>query len=228
VNDPDRFKLLFGPYRTPRFRYGERVLCDVRGLVVICGLTDSSIPWLICRGIGRSTGRTSLVVFDDLAIAIRRESAQAVAHHWGVSVVTVSKWRRLLDVEPNNRGTLRLRQKYANEPATRNGLRKAQGKAQDPERNRKISEARQGKPRPHGLMRNLHEGNRGRKASQETRRKLSDAHKARGTLPPAAGKSWQPWEDELLNTLSDKEVVQRTGRTTVVVYRRRGKLKVRR
>jgi hypothetical protein len=50
VQDTDRFRLLFGPYRTPPFRYGQRVLCDVRGLVVVCGLTDASIPWLVCRG----------------------------------------------------------------------------------------------------------------------------------------------------------------------------------
>jgi hypothetical protein len=185
MNDLDRFKLLFGPYRTPRFRYGERVLCDVRGLVAVCGLSDASIPWLVCRGIGKSSGRTSLVVFDDLAIAIRRESAQAVAHHWGVSVVTVSKWRRLLDVPQNNRGTLRLRQKYAKEPAIRDGLRKAQSKAQDPERNQKIADARRGKPRPPGMMKQLHDANRGRKASAETRRKLSEAHKRRGTRPPS-------------------------------------------
>jgi hypothetical protein len=43
----DRFKLLFGPYRTPPFRYGQRVTCQVRGLVVVCGLTDASIPWPI-------------------------------------------------------------------------------------------------------------------------------------------------------------------------------------
>jgi hypothetical protein len=35
VNDPDRFQLLFGPYRTPRFRNVERVTCQVRGSWVI-------------------------------------------------------------------------------------------------------------------------------------------------------------------------------------------------
>jgi hypothetical protein len=51
MTDPDRFQLLFGPYRTPPFRYGQRVLCDVRGL------SDASIPWLICRGTGRAASR---------------------------------------------------------------------------------------------------------------------------------------------------------------------------
>ena len=59
MHDADRFKLRFGPYRAPPFRYGQRVLCEVRGLVAVCGLTDASIPWPICCGIGRSSGRTS-------------------------------------------------------------------------------------------------------------------------------------------------------------------------
>jgi hypothetical protein len=225
MTDPDRVKLLFGPSRTPPFRCGQRVLCEARGLVVVCGLTDASIPWLVCRGIGKSSGRTSLVVFDDLAVAIRRESAQAVAHQWGVSDVTVSKWRRLLDVPQNNQGTLRLRREYAKEPGVKDGLRKAQARAQAPERRRKIAEARKDKPRPPGLMKTMHEANRGRKASAQTRRKQSEAHKSRGTWPPSAGRPWMPWEDALLGVVSDAEVAQRTGRTVVAVYRRRNKLR---
>jgi hypothetical protein len=40
VTDADRFRLLFGPYRAPRFRYGRRVLCEERGEVIIVGLSD--------------------------------------------------------------------------------------------------------------------------------------------------------------------------------------------
>jgi hypothetical protein len=39
----DRFKLLFGPYRTPRFRYGDVVFCEMRGEVKIVGLTNGPI-----------------------------------------------------------------------------------------------------------------------------------------------------------------------------------------
>src|SRR5262245_29563768 len=112
MTDPDRFRLL-GTYHTPRFHYGQRALCEVRGTVVINGISNAPIPWPVCSGIGISSGRTSLVVYKDLAKAIRQESAQAVAHWWGVSVVTVSKWRRLLGVPQNNTGTLRLRREYA-------------------------------------------------------------------------------------------------------------------
>ena len=40
MRDSDRFKLYFGPYATPRFRYGQRVWCHYRGWVKIVGLTD--------------------------------------------------------------------------------------------------------------------------------------------------------------------------------------------
>jgi hypothetical protein len=43
MDDAERFRLL-GKYRTPRFRIGQRVLCEVRGVVVITGMTDAPIP----------------------------------------------------------------------------------------------------------------------------------------------------------------------------------------
>jgi hypothetical protein len=224
MTEADCFRLL-GTYHTPRFRYGKRVFCEVRGLVTVIGLTRASIPWPVCRGIGRGSGRTSLVVFDDLAEVIRRECALAVAHHWGVSVVTVSKWRRLLGVPQNNQGTLRLRREYACELGVMDGLHKAQAKAQDPVRRAKIAAAKRGKPRPPDLMQALHEGNRERgEASAQTRRKMSAAHKRRGTKPPAAGRAWEAWEEALLGVVSDAEVARRTGRTVLAAYRRRYKL----
>jgi hypothetical protein len=44
MDDAERFRLL-GEYRTPRFRYGRKVVCQVRGEVTICGITDTPIPW---------------------------------------------------------------------------------------------------------------------------------------------------------------------------------------
>jgi hypothetical protein len=74
----DRFRLL-GNYRTPRFRYGKAVWCAVRGEVEVVGLHDAPIPWPV----GKRGRAKSLVVFKDLARAVRRESEVAVAHHWG-------------------------------------------------------------------------------------------------------------------------------------------------
>ncbi|HVS34216.1 MAG TPA: hypothetical protein VMS17_01465 [Gemmataceae bacterium] len=46
---------------------------------------------------------------------------------------------------------------------------------------------------------------------------MNNAHKARGTRPPAAGHPWEPEEDALLGTMPDEEVAQRTGRTPQAV-----------
>jgi hypothetical protein len=46
VDDADRFRLL-RTYRTPRFRIGGKILCEVRGEVTICGLSDAPISWRI-------------------------------------------------------------------------------------------------------------------------------------------------------------------------------------
>jgi len=81
VDDADRFRLRFGPYRTPRFRYGKIVSCEVRGEVRIVGLSDALIPWPIGQ---KGQGPRALVVFKDLAKAVRREANLAVAHWWGV------------------------------------------------------------------------------------------------------------------------------------------------
>jgi hypothetical protein len=225
MTDPDRYRLL-GTYQTPRCRRGQRLACEVRGPVVVVDLRDAPIPWPVCCGLGRSSGRTSLAVMGDLALAVRRKSAQAVAHWWGVSVVTVAKWQRLLGVPQTNPGTLRLRREYAREPGVRGGLLKAQAKAQDPVRCAKIAAASRGKPRPPGVMEALHKGNRGRKAGEQTRRRMSEAHRKRGTRPPAAGRAWEPWEDALLGVVSDAEVARRTGRTVWAAYRRRRRLNV--
>jgi hypothetical protein len=46
MDDADRF-LLLGQYRTPRFRIGQCVRCQVRGEIVITGMTDAPTPWPI-------------------------------------------------------------------------------------------------------------------------------------------------------------------------------------
>jgi hypothetical protein len=79
MEDAERFHLL-GSYRTPRFRVGQRVYCQVRGEMVITGMTDAPIPWPIGK---RGGGRRSVIVYKGLAKAVRRESNQAVAYWWG-------------------------------------------------------------------------------------------------------------------------------------------------
>jgi hypothetical protein len=78
MEDAERFRSL-GKYRTPRFRIGQRVRCQVRGEMVIRGITDAPIPWPLGSQKGRG-GRHSLIVYKGLVRAIQRESNRAVAY----------------------------------------------------------------------------------------------------------------------------------------------------
>jgi hypothetical protein len=199
MEDADRFCLL-GTYRTPRFRSGRKVLCAVRGEVTIVGLTDAPIPWpLGKRGRGRS-----LVVFKDLAKAIRRESNQAICCWWGLTPRTISKWRKALGIGPITEGTGRLYREYTKEPWAVEAFAKAHSKSRDPERCRKIAGARRGKPRPRHVIEAMRQARLGMRHTDESRRKRSEAHRQRGTLFPGTV-VWTAEQDKLLRTLPAEE-----------------------
>jgi hypothetical protein len=223
MTDHDRVRLLFGPYRTPRFKYGDVVFCEKRGSVKIVGLTNALIPWPKCR-----TGKRSraIILHGALADAVRREAALAVAHWWGVGLFTVWKWRKALGVGPITAGTRRLKHDYALEPAITAARARAWAKAGDAVRRRKIADSRRGKPRPPHVIEALRRANTGRKLSIKTRVKMSLVHHLRGTWPPKAGKPWKKWEDRLLRNLPVIEVARRTRRTLKAVYARRKVLRL--
>src|SRR6476646_5152388 len=99
MNDSERFKLLFGPYAAPPFKYGQVLECAVYGSVIACGLSKGPIPWPVGKR-HRRAHRRFLIVTGDLERAVQREAAIAVRHWWGVSQTTVSKWRHALGVSP--------------------------------------------------------------------------------------------------------------------------------
>jgi hypothetical protein len=101
--------LIAGPYEAPRLGYGTIVTCLRRDREVeIVGMTDAPIAWPVGRTIARPR-RRGIILFGALADAVRTESSQSVAHWWGVSVHTVTGWRRALDVGFFTPGTVRLR-----------------------------------------------------------------------------------------------------------------------
>ena len=223
--DDERFKLRFGPYKTPRFSYGATVQCEVWGEVQIVGQSDGRLPWPLGRRKGTSS-RASLIVYKGLAKAVSKEANQAICHWWGVCPTTVWKWRKALGVPTNNEGTTQLRSEYFQEDWAKEAQKKAVSKARDPQRRAKIAAARRGKKRPPHVIEALRRANTGRKLGKAHRQKMSEAHKKRGTRPPWLNAPWTPEEDELLRTLPPKEVAKRTGRTMPAVLNRRHKLKL--
>jgi hypothetical protein len=97
--------LIAGPYAAPKVRPGGHLTCRLRGDVVVDGLTDAPVPWPYTKHRGHGSKQPILIVTGDLERAIRAESREAIAHHFGVARTTASRWRRALDVDRLNDGT---------------------------------------------------------------------------------------------------------------------------
>jgi hypothetical protein len=192
-------------YRTPRFKLGDVVFCDWRGEVKIVGVTDGPIPWPI----GIRDSNRSLVIYQDLAKAIRLESVGTVSQLFGVARITVTKWRKALGVPHVNPGTLAKLRQNARSEAFKTA-KMAMLRSGDPRRGQAIAAALRGKPSPM----------RGRPLSEIHREKVRQAHLASGHRPPC-GRSWEPWEDEAIRTLPAKEAAEKTGRTISAIRNRR-------
>jgi hypothetical protein len=161
-----------------------------------------------------------LVVYADLAKAVRRESNLAVAYWWGVSPQTVTVWRKALNVPETTAGTSRLRSEYTKEPWAKESLAKARAKATDPARCEKIAASKRGKKRPPHVVAAIVNAHLGTHHSEETGAKMSATHRQRGALVPGT-RVWTEEEDELVRTLPPAEVAEKTGRTLVAVRIRR-------
>jgi len=217
---PVRFKLHFGPYRTPRLKRGAIVEDEIHGTVTIIGLSDGRIPWPI----GRKGVHRVYVVFGALARAVRRESAQAVCHWFGVSRPWVVKCRRALDVPINNEGTRLLRVCYADTPTFRRITREAKRRSLRPEARAKNAAAHRGVKRPAGVVRKMAEALRGRARTAAHRRNLSESLRRSFARSPWMDNAWTESEDEFVKSLPVKDAAARTGRTVKAIYHRRNLL----
>jgi hypothetical protein len=215
----ERLRLRFGNYQTPQFRYGARVVDEVRGKVKIVGLSSGRIPWPTYQ----AGGQRSLVVFKGLAKAIRQESGPAVCHWWGVCPATVRKWKRLLGVSGDTDGTRAVRSLSFLGTAGKKARAAGVLKAQDPARRAKISAAMRGKRRSAAVVEKLRQAKLGTRHTDETRRKMSEAHRRRGTRPPKAGRAWSAEEDSLILALPVQDAARKTKRTLSAVTQRRWK-----
>lgn len=108
-----------------------------------------------------------------------------------------------------------------NQPWGVKAREKAWSKARDPVRRAKIAASRTGNPRPPHVVEALRRSHLGHPMPDAVRRKMSEAHRRRGSRPPRAGKPWSEAEDELLGQLLPADVSSQTGRTLSAVYCRR-------
>lgn len=176
--DAERFRLLHGPYRSPRTRIGRTLNCEVRGALRVAAISPGRIPWPMARQ--ANGGRLMLIVCGDLARAVRTESAQAIRYWWGVGSNTVWEWRKALGVVQNNAGTKRLRSKWWTDGGTGEAAEPGRmASLKSPERSAKIAAARRGKPRPPHVVEAMRKGRTGKPHTEEVRAKMREAHRAR-------------------------------------------------
>ena len=242
MTDRDRVRLLFGPYRPPALRRGDRATCLLRDSdVVITGWSDGRISWPRCRALGTRGGGSGLLLDEELARAVRHESAAAVMHWWGVTSGVVWRWQKALGVGPtDSEGSRRLIQ-----AASEMGAAEQRGKQLPPEQ----VERRRRTAREKNLAQYLQPGYHGPRWSDEQLRLLGTepdevvaekvgrtaeavrVMRSRLGIPNPAARPgaygsppWTAAEDRLVRTLPPAQAAARTGRTMHAVYGRRQEL----
>src|SRR5262245_7813231 len=91
--------LLAGPYTPPPLRRGDRATCLYRDAdVVVTSWTSAPIPWPRCCRPRTHGGGSGLLLDEELARAVRTESAAAVCYWWGETPGVVWRWRKALGV----------------------------------------------------------------------------------------------------------------------------------
>lgn len=185
-------------YRPPRCRVGGWLRDVLRGKVKVCAISDAPLQWPMTRH-QHGGGKPFLIVTKELAQAVRTESELAVCYWWGVTAQTVWAWRKRLGVGPVTPGASELRRVRGQQTFTHEKARKLLAASKRHGRNAKVAAARRGKPRPKAIEA-MRQANLGRSLSAETRRRMSETHRRRGTRPPAAGRPWTREEESLLGT----------------------------
>lgn len=115
--------LIAGPYQAPAAEIGASLVCKRFGRQTVAGYTAAPIPWPYAAKQG---GKPPLILCGDLVRAVKTETVQAVAWHWGVTRWTVHHWRQVLGTGRFTEGTRRRYRELAPSKLTPELCRKAQ------------------------------------------------------------------------------------------------------
>jgi hypothetical protein len=184
--------LIAGPYIAPALKRGDRAFCIYRDCdVIVTTWTDARISWPRCRALGSGAG-SGLLVNEELARAIKTESAVALKHWFGVGTHAVWEWRKAFGIgKTGTSGSHRLHRRTA-----------------------EIVRARL-----KGVPQNLTP--EGRKARSNQKRKEALARIAAGQLINGEMRPWTAREVELLGKAPDAEVAQLIERSRRAVRHKR-------
>ena len=209
----DRFKLRYGPYNPPKARRGSRLFCEIRGTVIVGRFSDGRISWPCVKRRGTAT----LILCGDLVTAVKRESSQAVIHHFGVSRGTVSGWRRALGVPRKNEGSHQLwREISILRPDDR--LARARRNSKTPKALAKASAKLKGRTIPPHVIEAVREAVK-RPRSPAWKKKMAAYWRKRGHPPcHPERRFWTAKEQAMLGTAPDGEIARRLNRSLGAVY----------
>ena len=233
----ERLKLLFGPYMALPLKRGDRATCLYRDCaVIITGWSSAPIPWPRCRSLDSPGGGSGLLVDEELARAVRNESAATVMHWWDASMTAVCHWRKALGTcRTDNQGTARLMLAAAEKGAE--AVKERLWTEEERERCRQVNAET-------GLAENLVLGYHGPlwtpediallgtvpdvEVARRTGRTLEAVRQKREELGirNPAGNRWLAEEIALLGALPDREVARRLGRSLQSVTQKRIKLRI--
>ncbi len=219
---PEKCRLLHGPYEPPGLRRGDRARCHLRGDVRITSWADARISWSRCQVL-KGRGGCGLLLDDELARAVRTESAAAVSYWWGVSEGVVWRWRKALEVTKTNNARTHQLVKEASQAG--GDAIKAKEWSQEErdaitQRNKQRNSAASLSPGYHGEWWSDEElallGNLPDEEIAELTGRTVDAVRRQRTLRgiknPFSG-GWTAEELALLGTASDEDVGKRIGRS---------------
>lgn len=130
--------LIAGPYTPPPCKRGDWIEDERFGLIEVGGWTAAPIAWPYRK----RAGSPSLILTEDLARAVRTESEQAIAEHWGVGLTTVWSWRKALGVGRITRGTRAILSAGVPEEAAARGREAAAA----PEARARMAAGKRGRP----------------------------------------------------------------------------------
>ena len=215
----DRFRLLYGPYRSPKVHRGSRLFCEIRGTVIVGGFRFAGeIPWPYVKQRGCPP-----ILCGDLVKAIRCESKLAVMRYFGLSKEIVRRFRRALNVPAQTDGTRQLQGRVATNRKD-DRLSRARRNSKKPAALAKLAAKLKGRVIPSHIIQAVREAAQ-RPRSLSWKKKMAEYWRKRGH-PPGHPESrfWTAAEDAILGTAPDAQVAKRIKRSVSAIYNRRGRV----
>jgi hypothetical protein len=197
--------------------------------VVVHGWTDAAISWPLCRPV-EGRGRPGILVEEELARAVRGESALALIHHFGASQRVVWCWRTALGVGRLTVGSKRLLQLNAEagadaqrgvpRPDVAERMRRAHQQEDIARHIRgRFAGGRPWTPEEDALLGTMPDAELAERLGRSLNSVVVRRNRA-GKRKPSKGAPWSPEEVEAVRTLPPAEAAAKTGRSVGAVYQR--------